>query len=78
MLGISAEGSYPYFHQLVLLCTTVASMNTQAQLIKARESWLKVYQDLGSITKADRRCGIARSTLYRWIERSREGLQDKS
>jgi transposase-like protein len=57
-------------------------MNQQTHLIKARETWLKVYQDLGSVAKAARRCGIARSTLYRWIERfeqeGKEGLKDKS
>ncbi|QHT65338.1 IS481 family transposase [Rhodocytophaga rosea] len=54
----------------------------QIHSIKARETWLKVYQDLGSVAKAARRCGIARSTLYRWIERfkelGKEGLKDKS
>ena len=57
-------------------------MKTQDHQIKARETWLKVYQELRSITKTARRCGIARSTLYRWIERfkeeGKEGLKDKS
>jgi transposase InsO family protein len=41
-----------------------------------------VYQELGSVSKAARRCGIARSTLHRWLKRfgeqGKEGLQDKS
>lgn len=54
----------------------------QIHLVKARETWQKVYQGLGSVAKAARRCGIAHSTLYRWIERfnkeGKEGLKDKS
>lgn len=37
--------------------------------IKARETWLKCYEELGSVSKAARKCGIPRSTLYRWIKR---------
>ena len=44
--------------------------------------WLKTYQELGSVAKAARRCGISRSTLYRWINRYESdginGLSDKS
>ena len=37
--------------------------------VKAREIWLKCYEELGSVSKAARKCGIPRSTLYRWIRR---------
>ena len=38
-----------------------------------------MYEQLGSVSKAARRCGIARSTLYRWIRRQpEEGLADRS
>ncbi|MCD8176559.1 MAG: IS481 family transposase [Tannerellaceae bacterium] len=50
--------------------------------IRARQNWLKTYEKLGSISKAALRCGIARSTLYRWVKRYEKeglsGLSDKS
>ncbi|MGC5743966.1 helix-turn-helix domain-containing protein [Chryseobacterium sp. NFX27] len=57
-------------------------MNKQQQQVKARKDWLKIYLELGSVTKTALRCRIARSTLYRWIKRYKEegeqGLSDKS
>ncbi|PSD44251.1 hypothetical protein C7E23_03450 [Elizabethkingia anophelis] len=57
-------------------------MNKQQQQIKARKDWLKIYLEWGSVTKTALRCGIARSTLHRWIKRYKEegehGLSDKS
>ncbi len=54
-------------------------MKKQEQKKKARADWIKVYQQLGSISKAARRCGIARSTLQRWLRRlPEEGLADRS
>jgi transposase InsO family protein len=55
-------------------------MNTQFRKAKAREFWIKTYNELGSVTKAARKCGIPRSTLYRWIERNKKGksFNDKS
>jgi len=57
-------------------------MKEQERKIRARENWLKAYQDLGSITKASRKLGVSRSTLYRWINRynqeGKSGLSDKS
>ena len=57
-------------------------MNNKIRKIKARSIWLQTYKTLGSVSKAARRCGIPRSTLYRWLGRYRElglgGLQDKS
>lgn len=46
---------------------------------KIRESWIRVYEQTGSISKAARKCGIARSTLQRWLKRlPEEGLNDRS
>jgi transposase InsO family protein len=50
--------------------------------IKARQKWLQIYEELGSVTTASIKCGISRSTLYRRIERSKSEedtkLSDKS
>lgn len=48
-------------------------MDTKKRKIKAREIWVKTYLELGSVSKAARRCGIPRSTLYRWIKRYETG-----
>lgn len=57
-------------------------MHTLQRKLKAREIWIKTYKELGSVSKAARRCGIPRSTLYRWIKRFNTGgkssLHDKS
>lgn len=57
-------------------------MKNTARNIKARQKWLQIYEELGSVTKASIKCGISRSTLYRWIERSKSEedtkLSDKS
>ena len=57
-------------------------MISKKRKIKAREVWIKTYQDLGSVSKAAKRCGIPRSTLYRWIKRYELGgenpLADRS
>lgn len=57
-------------------------MDRCAQHIRARKNWLKIYSESGSITQTALRCGIARSTLYRWRKRYKEegekGLSDKS
>ena len=47
-----------------------------------RRKWLKIYEETGSVTKTALRCGIARSTLYRWLKRQEhtpdDRLSDKS
>ncbi|MGE0207429.1 MAG: IS481 family transposase, partial [Candidatus Babeliales bacterium] len=57
-------------------------MNSQKRKITARKNWIKIYGELGSVSKAARRCGIPRSTLYRWINRYKSddenSLKDKS
>ncbi|QMW03313.1 IS481 family transposase [Spirosoma foliorum] len=46
---------------------------------QTRQKWLAVYYQVGSISVAARRCGIARSTLQRWIKRKElEGFEDRS
>jgi transposase len=56
-------------------------MNSKKRKIAVRESWIKIYEELGSVSKAARRCGIPRFTLYRWIHRYKPGdenlLRDK-
>lgn len=44
-------------------------MNSKTRKLKARKIWIETYQELGSVSKASRRCGIPRSTLYRWLNR---------
>ena len=50
--------------------------------IKARQLWVETYEELGSVSKAAIKCGIPRSTIYRWIERFRvegkDGLKGHS
>ena len=50
--------------------------------IRMRQKWLELYVETGSVTKTALRCGIARSTLYRRINREKEQgkseLSDKS
>lgn len=56
-------------------------MKEDERQIKTRKKWLQVYHELGSVSKAALRCGVARSTLHRWIQRYDEegesGLPDK-
>lgn len=44
-------------------------MSTKKRKITARKNWIKINKELGSVSKAARRCGIPRSTIYRWINR---------
>lgn len=57
-------------------------MNSKKRKLTARKTWIKIYSELGSVSKAARRCGIPRSTLYRWINRHKSddenSLKDKS
>ena len=57
-------------------------MKEDIRKIRMRRKWLELYAETGSVTKTALRCGIARSTLYRWINREKEQgkseLSDKS
>ncbi|WP_183309108.1 helix-turn-helix domain-containing protein, partial [Dysgonomonas hofstadii] len=57
-------------------------MKNMERKIRARQNWLRIYEQTGSVTKTALRYGIARTTLYRWIKRYQEegksGLSDKS
>ena len=57
-------------------------MKKEDQQIRKRKNWLKIYAESGSVTQTALRCGIARSTVRRWINRYKEmgeqGLSDKS
>lgn len=44
--------------------------------IRARSIWVDTYKKLKSVSKAARKCGIPRSTMYRWIRRYKEGSQE--
>lgn len=60
----------------------IRGMTEKERKIQRRSKWLKIYAETSSVTKTALRCGIARSTLYRWIKRHKEhgenGLSDKS
>jgi len=57
-------------------------ISTSQREIKGRQLWIKMCEELGSVNKAAIKCGIPRSTLYRWIERykveGKEGLKGHS
>ena len=57
-------------------------MNSKKRKLIARKNWIKIYGELGSVSKAALRCGIPRSTLYRWINRYKpddeNSLKDRS
>jgi len=56
-------------------------MKEDERQIKAHKKCVHAYQELGSVPKAALRCGIAGSTLQRWIRRYNEegeaGLSDQ-
>lgn len=49
----------------VLSIYFIQVMASDETLIQTRTKWISIYQQLGNITVAARRCGIARSTLQR-------------
>ena len=51
-------------------------MSNDQRHIKARENWIRCYEELGSVSKAALKCGIPRSTLHRWIKRYKEKGKD--
>uniref|UniRef100_UPI00359FF371 helix-turn-helix domain-containing protein n=1 Tax=Prevotella heparinolytica TaxID=28113 RepID=UPI00359FF371 len=78
---------------LVINCNSIVSKNylrflvdsnvkEDIRKIRMRQKWLEIYAETGSVTRTALRCGVARSTLYRWIKREKEQgkseLSDKS
>lgn len=57
-------------------------MNAVFRKIRAQEYWIKSCQEIGSVSKAVRKCSIPRSTIYGWLLRyeqsGKDGLHDKS
>ena len=68
-----------FFFSLANLNPYLRSMKED---IRMRQKWLELYVETGSVTKTALRCGITRSTLYRWIncekEQGKSELSDKS
>ena len=62
--------------QAIRVIVSLLVMNAKQRQIKARKSWIKCYQDLGSVNKAALKCGIPRSMPYRWINRFEECSTD--
>ena len=49
-------------------------MATENLKAEAREKWVALYKQIGNVWGVAGRCGIARSTLQRWIKRKEENL----
>jgi len=41
----------------------------EERAISARKLWLETFQQTNSVSITSRKCGVPRSTIYRWIER---------
>ena len=71
-----------FFFSLANLNPYLRSMKEDIRKIRMRQKWLELYAETGSVTKTALRCGITRSTLYRWIncekEQGKSELSDKS
>jgi len=54
----------------------------ESRRVSARSQWLEIYKQTNSVSKAARKCGVPRSTIYRWIARfeteGEAGLQGRS
>lgn len=50
--------------------------------VRARTTWVEIFEDTKSVSKTSRKCGVPRSTIYRWLKRYAAngvaGLQGKS
>ena len=56
--------------------TSLISYSMNERNVGARLNRIVTYKKLGSISKAALKCGIPRSTLYRWILRYKEVLRN--
>ena len=42
---------------------------SEKRRVKAGTEWIKVFQETNSVTITARKCGVPRSTIYRWIDK---------
>ena len=81
-MGLMCKVSIDTLHFFFSLANLNPYLRCMKEDIRMRQKWLELYAETGSVTKSALRCGIARSTLYRWINRGKEEgkseLSDKS
>ena len=79
---INCKVSIDTLHFFFSLANLNPYLRCMKEDIRMRQKWLELYVETGSVTKTALRCGITRSTLYRWINREKEEgkseLSDKS
>lgn len=44
--------------------------------VKARLTWMEIFKETGSVSVTSKRCGVPRSTVYRWINRFNANGED--
>lgn len=81
-MGLMCKVSIDTLHFFFSLANLNPYLRCMKEDIRMRQKWLELYAETGSVTKTALLCGIARSTLYRWINRGKEEgkseLSDKS
>ena len=81
-MGLMCKVSIDTLHFFFSLANLNPYLRCMKEDIRMRQKWLELYGETGSVTKTALLCGIARSTLYRWINREKEEgkseLSDKS
>ena len=79
---INCKVSIDTLHFFFSLANLNPYLRSMKEDIRMRQKWLELYVETGSVTKTALRCGITRSTLYRWIncekEQGKSELSDKS
>lgn len=79
---INCKVSIDTLHFFFSLANLNPYLRCMKEDIRMRQKWLELYVETGSVTKTALRCGITRSTLYRWIncekEQGKSELSDKS
>ena len=80
--AVTCKVSIDTLHFFFSLANLNPYLRCMKEDIRMRQKWLELYVETGSVTKTALRCGITRSTLYRWINRGKEQreseLSDKS
>ena len=81
-MGLMCKVSIDTLHFFFSLANLNPYLRCMKEDIRMRQKWLELYVETGSVTKTALRCGITRSTLYRWIncekEQGKSELSDKS